>query len=121
MNHISTVKNNHVVTVFTIDQPLYNINTNSENHIPWPFITITHQDRGLRRLDGSFWKKLGVLPLLDRLDETGKIQLETAGLDEEEGLTGTTGRGGGVAGCFFVKKKCGKERNLGDGESQKII
>lgn len=44
----------------------------------------TQEDRTLRRLDANFWKKLGVLPLLDRLDETGKIQpLETV-VDEEE-------------------------------------
>ena len=40
----------------------------------------------MRRLDANFWKKLGVLPLLDRLDETGKIQpLETV-VDEEDGI-----------------------------------
>jgi hypothetical protein len=62
-------------------------------------------------LDANFWKKLGVLPLLDRLDETGKIQpLETV-VDEEDGspaeaetkpMTGTPG-----SGDFFGKQ--GKE------------
>ena len=44
------------------------------------------EDRSLTRLDAKFWKKMGVLPLLDRLDETGKILPDepSGKLEEEE-------------------------------------
>ena len=50
-------------------------------------LTICHcEDRSLTRLDAKFWKKMGVLPLLDRLDETGKILPDepSGKLEEEE-------------------------------------
>lgn len=44
------------------------------------------EDRNLTKLDTVFWKKMGVLPLLDRLDESGKIlpQEQHATQAEEE-------------------------------------
>ena len=53
---------------------------------PKPMSSRFREDRSLSRLDAKFWKKMGVLPLLDRLDETGKILPDepSGKLEEEE-------------------------------------
>ena len=76
-------------------------------------LTICHcEDRSLTRLDAKFWKKMGVLPLLDRLDETGKILPDepSGKLEEEECdlMVQTVGLGAGdcmrLCAVFFSKK-----------------
>lgn len=72
-----------------------------------PFCTICHcEDRSLTRLDAKFWKKMGVLPLLDRLDETGKILPDepSGKLEEEERRFLEFGAGDCVPFFFFKKK-----------------
>lgn len=67
------------------------------------------EDRSLTRLDAKFWKKMGVLPLLDRLDETGKILPDepSGKLEEEERdlMVQTVGLGAGDCVPFFFPKK----------------
>ena len=67
------------------------------------------EDRSLTRLDAKFWKKMGVLPLLDRLDETGKILPDepSGKLEEEERdlKAQTVGLGAGDCVPFFFQEK----------------